>query len=275
MNGPPISSRKKLLKWTTELLRRHSTKPLSKYSQSFIIEPKVIKDILNALDTFPASTTLIEVGTGLGTLTYYLLRRSYRLVSIELDPMLASIAYNICVSKNLFLLNTDALYIDWPTGVLVSNTPFHISSYLLVKLARSNNVSGAVLVLQKEVASRLIAKPGTKSYGRLGILLNILFDIEPGPVYPPSYFYPSPEVSARLVVLKRKAMYSRIHEILENITRLLFSQRRKLAIKVIKKRLALSYEEIKEVGVGESQRIYQLKPETLLRISEKILERSI
>lgn len=269
MSTPPLSSKKSLLQWTKSMLRKYGVEPKDRYSQSFAVDPVLVRDLVSEAKKI-SCRDVVEVGSGLGTITYYLSRYS-RVLAIEIDPLLAIATKNTAVNSTV--VNADALSIEWMMECIVSNTPYTISSDLIVKIARTNTVEKAVLVLQKEVAERLVAKPGTSNYGRITVLVSILFDVSLGRVYPPSSFYPRPKVYSRLLVLKRKKKYNEYVEALENVTRLLFSERRKKAIRVLSKKLGVKEHEARRLGVRSNARVYELDPGVLMEIARFLKER--
>ncbi len=272
MSKPPLSSTRMLLAWTKNKLKEYGIKPKDRYSQSFVVSPFLVLDIVGKARELMCRN-VVEVGSGLGTITYYLSSYS-RVLAIEIDPLLAIATRNTVENKNsCTVVNGDALEIGWCTECIVSNTPYHISSDLIIKIARTNAVKKAVLVLQKEVAERLTAKPGTNSYGRLTVITKILFNVETVRTYPPSCFYPQPKVYSRLVVLERKKDYDKHTRILEEITRLLFSERRKKAIRVLERKLGIKRDEARRLGIGDETRVYELEPRVLLEIARLVTER--
>lgn len=269
INPPPLSSRRELLKWTIELLKEFSIRPRKKLSQNFVVEPRVVRDILSRT---PDNTRAIEIGTGLGVISYFLSRRRAYTIHYEVDERLG-LAAELFLGKLGTLVVSDALLHEWNMETIVSNAPYHITSDIIIKTCRSNSVERAVFVFQKDVVDRLLAKPGTREYGRITVLTNLLFDIEPGPVYPRSYFYPEPEVNSRLVVFMRKRPYDELFSVLEDVTRRLFHKRRKKAIKVIRDELGLhELKMLKELGIDELTRVYELSPSVILRLAEIVRE---
>ena len=270
---PPVyPSKRELLKWTRDILRYYSLRPRKKLSQSFVIDPKLIREIINWVKVFKPRV-VYEIGAGIGTLTYYLCcSGSWRVIAIEVDeryaPVLKGIRGN--VNADLEVVICDGLkepffrsYVD----TVVSNVPYHISSKLLLALYRSD-VKRMVLTLQNEVAERLNAKPSTKDYGRLTIITRYLMKCKLSNIYPPRSFFPAPRVSSRVVVLIRKHTYDEIAGRLEDLTRCLFSERNKFAIKVVRKCVKTVDEEvIKMLGV---KRVRDLTLEDLLLLMKYI-----
>ncbi len=250
---------KGLLRWTLGVLRKHGIRPRRRFSQNFVVCTRLVQDILYYLEQY-SPPTILEVGAGLGTLSYFLSRRFKATVHVEIDPILAMIASEF-VQDPAILIISDALDLEWNTSALVSNTPYHISSDILVKTAKSDSVKVAILVLQKDVVERLCAEPGSPRYGRITVLVKLVFDVRPGPVYPPSCFYPKPDVSSQMIVLSRRRKFSELLSCIEEVSRRLFIMRRKKARKVICKELGICDENIlNTIGVEETTRIYQLTP---------------
>lgn len=251
------------------LLKEFSIRPRKKLSQNFVVEPQVVRDILSRV---PEDTRTIEIGAGLGVISYFLSRRKTYTIHYEVDERLGLVA-ELLIGKLGTLVVSDALLHEWGMEAIVSNAPYHITSDIIIKTCRSNSVRRAVFVFQKDVVDRLLARPGTREYGRLTVLTNLLFDIVPGPVYPRSYFYPEPDVSSRLVVFERKRTYNELFIVLEVVTRRLFHKRRKKAVKVIRDELGLhDLKVLKELGIGEPTRVYELSPSVILRLAEVVRE---
>ncbi|MET1159374.1 MAG: rRNA adenine N-6-methyltransferase family protein [Thermoprotei archaeon] len=268
MEKPPLR-RKQLFKWTINILREYGIRPRKKYSQSFVVDPAVVYDFLNNIDP---RIEFIEIGCGIGTLSYYIAENAHaRGVLIDIDKRLIKItAELVSEHKHIIVLLANALDLDWSFKQVISNTPYHITSDILVKIARSNAVERAVLVLQRDVVERLVATPGTRNYGRLTILMKTLFDLKPGRVYPPSAFYPTPEVYSQMVVLVRRRRYDELIRILEEITRRVFTMRNRKAISVITRLLGINENEAERIGIKPYQRIYELDPGVLLRLAEYV-----
>ncbi|ACL11731.1 Probable dimethyladenosine transferase [Desulfurococcus amylolyticus 1221n] len=246
---PDEMSRRGLLSWTISILREHGLRPRRKLSQNFIVDPRLIRDFISHVNH--AETT--EIGCGLGTLTIPLSRVVPRLICIEIDEKLLGIAVKNLNTSNTLFINADATKYTVFSRQVVGNIPYHVTSNILVSIARSNNVERVVFTLQKDVAERLVAKPGSKQYGRITILLNTLFNIEITGIYGPSSFYPEPKVGHAIITLTRRRVFNQDVFALEKLTRLLFTQRRRIALRVLTKSL----------GIGEDSEIYMYARELL------------
>lgn len=177
-----------------------------RFSQNFLVNKGVVQKIINAVDPQPGET-ILEIGPGLGTLTRHLLSRGARVIAVEADrEMIAALREECAANEKLTLVQADILQYKWPDSVpttrikVVGNIPYHISSPILFWLAaHRNRIASAVITMQREVALRLVAQPGTKDYGALTIGMGAvahserLFDIRPGS------FRPAPTVTSSTV----------------------------------------------------------------------------
>jgi len=148
--------------------------------------------------------TVLEIGPGLGTLTSELLRRAERVVAVEFDQDLAKKLPGQFPGKNLEVVHSDILAYDLshlPAGYkVVANVPYYITSKIVKMLmTASNRPSTTVLLIQKEVAERLAAKPGDMSI--LAISAQVYADVSLGNVVPAEMFTPPPKVDSQVVIL--------------------------------------------------------------------------
>lgn len=262
-------------KITKYLLRLHGVRAKKKLSQHFIVDRKLLYEVLERVSKLRPSR-VVEVGTGLGLLTACLSDVANYVVSIELDSRLANIAVDflnrevsfkvvdVLVGDGLFLLHSGLREAD----IVASNVPYSITGPLINSIVKSN-CRAAVLTLQNEVAERLTALPGSKGYSRLTVMVNTFMNVELGGLYPPTSFIPHPKVYSRVVVLMRIRKWGDEWRMYEDLMRCLFNQKRKLARKVLRNCLkgSLSSEEVLELeDLTEGKRVYQLDVETLLNI---------
>ncbi|MEM1639748.1 MAG: 16S rRNA (adenine(1518)-N(6)/adenine(1519)-N(6))-dimethyltransferase RsmA [Desulfurococcaceae archaeon] len=262
-----------LLKWTIGVMRKHGIKPRKKLSQNFIVNPFLIEEILSYTDE---NSDVLEIGCGIGTLTVALLSKARTVLCYEIDQRLCDVLSKFINDENFILVNGDALKIPFNRRIVVSNIPYHITSDILLKISRENVVEKAVLTLQKEIVDRITARPGSRSYGKLTVLLNNLFAIKEGGVYPPSSFYPKPEVYHQVVVLLRKKPYSQEIEKLEVVTKTFFSQRRRLVEKVLWDKFNKNVDSMGELGRKISgKRVFMLDPETWLELTRILHEQGV
>ena len=147
--------------------------------------------------------------------------------------------------------------------ILASNTPYNISSQLLVAFVKNPLLRAAVMTLQKDLVDRLLAPPGSKRYGRIAAFVRTFAIIEKVADYPPSYFVPEPEVWSSLVVLRKVTDWSEGWARYEDMLRCLFNQRRRV-LRTVARRCGLAMptdllnKRVYELGPEEFVRIYRL-----------------
>ena len=175
-----------------------------KLGQHFLTRGSILERIAAAVCPAPADL-VIEIGPGRGALTERLLRRAKRVIAIEVDYSLVEFLRQKFVAEpRLEVVHGDVLQTDltqWGSVPVSGNLPYYITSPILRQTARSRTPR-AVFLMQKEVALRLVAKPGTRDYGFLTVLtalfanVKMLFDVSPGAFSPP------PKVDSAVVLLE-------------------------------------------------------------------------
>ncbi|MGB9830687.1 MAG: 16S rRNA (adenine(1518)-N(6)/adenine(1519)-N(6))-dimethyltransferase RsmA [Fervidicoccus fontis] len=268
-----------LKNWTIHFIKEAGIKPKKKLSQNFTIDPNYIETFIKELSLIDNLEWMVEIGTGIGTLTKAVSYAfsSSNIITIEKDASLFSIISSIIEERNVYLILADALGIvpSIKTSVVFSSTPFSITSPIIIKACRNNNIKNMILGMQKEVAERLVAATGSKSYGRLSILAQLLFEIRIVRSFTPKSFFPEPKVSVSIVSLKRMKNYdTKVHFLLEKLTSCVFSQRNKNSRKVFKQCLetlklnCIDYIE----KLLENKRVRELSPWEMEEISRRCAE---
>jgi len=205
--------------------------------QNFLIDRKILEKIVNIIPI--KNKIVLEIGPGTGNLTSFILKKKpQKLTVIEKDKDLVFKLVDI-FNKQITVINDDILNVDekllFNKNVLVfGNLPYNISTEILSKwIINSNNsfwFDHLVLMFQKEVADRIIAKYNTSSYGRLSILSNWKLQIKKICDIKPECFSPKPKINSSLLFFSPKKDFHRIKDPknLEMITRIFFNQRRKM-----------------------------------------------
>ena len=180
----------------------------------------------------------MEIGAGLGALTEPLAQQAKHVIALEIDRKIATVlTERMRAFRNVTVRHEDILRFSWKpfTGVtVVGAIPYHITSPILVSLCEARHaIRKVVLIVQTEVANRLLAEPGTKAYGRLTILGQYCWRISSLMTVPRSAFYPQPDVESRcLQLLPRSQPPVRIggEPIFFEVVKRAFSQRRKTLV---------------------------------------------
>jgi 16S rRNA (adenine1518-N6/adenine1519-N6)-dimethyltransferase len=203
-------------------------RPSKSWGQSFLTDP-FIADAEAALVEVPAGRPVLEIGGGLGILTEALLRRNIGpLTVIERDPRLAGFLRST-FGNRIRVVVGDALEVELPSAdATVGNLPYSVATPILIRLLE-RRVPRVVFLIQREVAERLAAAPGSKQYGRLALLARLYGDVELYRTVAARAFSPVPEVESRigLHVARSGPLPVSSVESFEHVVRILFSSRRK------------------------------------------------
>ena len=256
-----------------------SHRPRKRFGQNFLHDQGVIERILSHIDPQPGQR-LVEIGPGQGALTRGLLERTGELDAIELDRDLLQPLQRSCAPfGELRLHNADALKFDFRhlrsddrRLRLVGNLPYNISTPLLFHLiGQSDAIEDMHFMLQKEVVDRMAAGPGSKTYGRLSVMLQVscevtsLFDIGP------ESFDPPPKVDSSVVRLRPRAVplvgAADLQAFGELVTAA-FRQRRKTLRNNLKG--LLDAEQISAAGIYPGARTESLSLQELIRLQQAV-----
>ncbi|MES9829938.1 MAG: 16S rRNA (adenine(1518)-N(6)/adenine(1519)-N(6))-dimethyltransferase RsmA [Candidatus Thiodiazotropha sp.] len=242
-------------------------RPRKRFGQNFLHDPGIIRRIVQAIDPQP-NDNLVEIGPGQGAITTELLPLIGRMHAIELDRDLVGPLAERCISLGeLRIHNTDALKFDFTQLAMterplrvVGNLPYNISTPLLFHLLdQADQIRDMHFMLQKEVVDRMAAKPGSKTYGRLTVMLQAraevasLFSIGPGAFNPP------PKVESafvRLLPLKQSPYQIDDWDRFSRLVSQAFSQRRKTLRNSLG--MLLTADAITAAGIDPGNRAEQL-----------------
>ncbi|HUS19893.1 MAG TPA: 16S rRNA (adenine(1518)-N(6)/adenine(1519)-N(6))-dimethyltransferase RsmA [Terriglobales bacterium] len=232
-----------------------SRKP--KLGQNFLVDQNAAKNIVEALGDI-AQRMVIEIGPGRGAITKLLAQRAGKLVAIEFDRQLtAALRMEYMTRKNVEIIEADILAVDLetlvrgamhgvsdftqgerPTADVVGNLPYYITSDILLKLFRFHaNLREMVIMVQREVADRIAAKPGSRDYGVLTVTAQLYAQVENLFTLPPGAFAPPPKVHStvlRLRIAPRFAELAVSPERFLQFVKLAFAQKRKTLVNNLK-----------------------------------------
>jgi len=180
-------------------------RPKKALGQHFLVDLNIARNIVNALGT--DHDVVIEVGAGMGVLTQYLIENQLdKLQVVEIDSESVEFLKNKFPMLEGHLVHGDFLKYEMATGDIgvIGNFPYNISSQIFFQILKyRNNVSECVGMIQKEVAERIAAGPGSKTYGILSVLLQAWYDIEYLFTVHENVFNPPPKVKSAVIRLKR------------------------------------------------------------------------
>jgi len=222
----------------TEGQRGHRAR--KRFGQHFLVDRDIISQIISLVQP-RVGEVVVEVGPGLGALTKRLAGKLPRVVGVEIDRDLAAVLREKIPAENFRLIEADILRIDWSDILreeageklfLVGNLPYNITAPFLFKaLAEADRVRAAILMLQREVARRLVARPGSKEYGQITVLLAMRAEIELKVEVNRRAFRPVPRVDSSVIEIRfapepRFAVRDERH--FTTVVRTAFGQRRKM-----------------------------------------------
>lgn len=189
----------------TKILEEYSLSPNKKLGQNFLSDGNIADRIIETSRVSP-SDRVLEIGPGLGELTGKLLETGCFLTSVEIDSgMHRFLADEYSSYGNFTLVHADYLKtgIPGPFSKVISNLPYCCSSEILFKCAGEYFPDLICVMLQKEMAERIISRPGTASYGAMTVMLGIRYSSTIAFSVKPSSFYPAPEVTSSVLLMKR------------------------------------------------------------------------
>ncbi len=228
--------------------------PKKSLGQNFLTDKNIVNTIINAGD-IKKNDIVLEVGPGTGNLTEGILSKNpKKLFAVEKDKFLVKKLHEKFKEK-IIIINDDILKIDEKKYskepvVVFGNLPYNISTQILIKWIRYNNLNNTfkkfILMFQKEVAERIIAKTNSKNYGRLAVLSSWKLRTEKVTDVSPNSFYPVPKVKSTILLIEPKSEYFNLKNSknLEHITNIFFNQRRKM----VKKPLNIIFKNANEIS---------------------------
>ncbi len=250
------------------------TRPKKHLGQNFLVNPETLKIILDA-GAVTGSDTVIEIGAGLGCLTEMVAQHAERVIAVEVDELLYNaLASQFSTNSRVQLLNADILKLEInsllshgtgtmpPTFKVIANLPYSITTPILWKLlAHHKQIHSCVLMMQKEVAERIVAGPGGKVYGALTIGVGYYAEATLITTLSPENFYPAPKVDSallRLEMRKTPKVTVENEEFFFKVVRTAFRTRRKM-LKNALVRGKFSSEEVlaaafEELGIAPQRR---------------------
>ena len=258
-----------------------------RFGQHFLVDGSVIDRIVDAIDPRPGQA-LVEIGPGRGALTAPLAERAGRVIAIELDRDLAT-TLAPRLPQNVHLVQGDFLEIALPqllegerTPVrVVGNLPYNVASPILFRLLDAADdgrlLRDATLMVQREVADRIVAGTGGKDYGAMSIQVQLLADVERVLSLPPGAFRPPPKVHSAVVQLRFRPPHVNVgsREAFERVVRGLFLQRRKTlanALKPVASSFGHSHLEVlQRSGLDGGRRPETLSVEDIASLAQAVL----
>ncbi len=226
---------------TAAIIRKYGLNLKKSLGQNFLTDGNVLQKIVAAAE-LDASKGALEIGPGIGALTEHLAEAAGRVAAVEIDQRLLPIlADTLQDYENVKILGGDVLKLDLPAVIeplfegmafsIVANLPYYVTTPIIMKCLESGlNFEYMVVMIQKEVAERMSASPGTKDYGSLSVAVQYYCETELAAVVPRRVFIPQPNVDSAVIKLKRReqpAVSVRDEDFFFQVVQACFAQRRK------------------------------------------------
>ena len=232
---------------TRKIMKKFNIVANKRYGQNFLIDDNILEEIVNSAD-ITKGDLVIEIGPGLGNLTEYILSRAKYAILVEIDlKMIKVLEDRFKDRKNYILINDDILKVNIDKLVeeikskndlsfrsvkVVANLPYYITTPIIFKLLEDeNSISDITVMVQKEVAQRMVAKPKSKDFGILTLMVDYFSNANIIVLVPNSSFIPEPGVMSAVINLKKNRKYTVKNEkMFFELIHKAFAQRRKKMI---------------------------------------------
>jgi 16S rRNA (adenine1518-N6/adenine1519-N6)-dimethyltransferase len=227
------------------LLKQHNVYPKKRLGQTFLYKRFIAEEIVRRAQ-ITSDDVVVEIGPGLGALTFALAEKGSSVIALEYDSELAAILQRIITHKNVEVIRVDALHFDYDKLFdhhkvklkIIGNLPYYLTSPLIFKLLSIHPLIQSMLVMiQKEVADRITAQPGTKNYGTISVFAQLHCVITQQLTVTSDCFFPIPKVDSEVVAFsfrEKPAVDIKDEETFEHLVRASFAKRRKTLLNALK-----------------------------------------
>ncbi|NLY78566.1 MAG: 16S rRNA (adenine(1518)-N(6)/adenine(1519)-N(6))-dimethyltransferase RsmA [Lysinibacillus sp.] len=278
---------------TKEILNKYGFSFKKSLGQNFIIDPNILRNIVSNAN-LSSESGAIEIGPGIGALTEHLARNCKKVIAFEIDGLLLPVLEDtLSPYDNVKIIHSDILKADVAKVIeeemqdiqdimVVANLPYYVTTPILMKLLNDRlPIRGFVVMMQKEVADRITAKPGTKNYGSLSIAVQYYADAEVVMTVPKTVFMPQPNVDSaviRLTMRETPPVQVEDEDFLFVVTKASFAQRRKTILNNLQSGMPSGKEKKQQIidalmkcGIDPSRRGETLTIEEFGRLADALL----
>lgn len=278
------------LQITENIMRKNKLFAKKCFGQNFLIDDNILENIVTNSNV-ESDDLVIEIGPGLGNLTAYILETGAKVIAFEIDTDMIDILNDrFGYNDRLDIQNIDILKVDLNEYIknvkgkvrVIANLPYYITTPIIFKLLEyKEEIASITVMVQKEVADRIVSKPGSKEYGVLTINTNYMADVEKLFNVPNTSFIPAPNVTSAVIKItpnkdKEKVLDIKNKKIFEELVKKAFSERRKkmansLANCGLCGLTKTEIEEIiKKVNLKETVRAEEVSVETFAKMANEI-----
>ena len=273
---------------TIEIIKKYDFSFQKRYGQNFLIDEHVLDKIMDAA-RISGDDHVIEIGPGIGSMTQYLCERAGKVTAVEIDRELIPILNETLAGyDNVTVINEDILKVDIGSltdggrkAKVVANLPYYITTPIIMGLLESHApVSSITVMVQKEVAERMVSGPGGKEYGALSLAVNYYSKPEVVANVPPNCFIPRPGVGSAVInldIYDEPRVRVSDEKMMFKIIRAAFNQRRKTLTNSLSNASDLGYPKdriagvLKDMGLDERIRGEALKLEQFADLTDRLI----
>ena len=275
-------------KYVKEIVERYGFKFSKSLGQNFLIDGNVVRSIARS-GNIGKDDYVLEIGPGIGTLTEELSLNAKKVLAVEIDKTLLPILdETLGRYENIEILYGDILDLDINKLIedklnggpikVVANLPYYVTTPIIGKLIESGgNIESISVMIQKEVADRMVAKPGSKTYGALSVFVDFYSEPKISLKVPKTVFIPQPKIDSSVITLKVKKDLPDIDvEKFFKLVKAGFSKRRKTILNALSTYDGYSVDKedvriaLEKAGIKESERAENLSKEDFMRICENL-----
>lgn len=253
------------------LLERHGLEPRKAYGQHFLADPNLVAKVVALAEVGP-DDRVVEVGAGTGAMTGALAATGARVVAYEVDERFRPLLAETLAGRAVDLRFADVMDVDLATELvggdwkLVANLPYNVGTPLLLDvLLGVGQITSMTVMIQREVADRLVAAPGTEEYGIPSVVVALTAVVVDRFTVPPQVFVPPPNVSSTVLRLDRVPPPRNLEEIV-GLARLAFGQRRKMLRRSLRGRVG--EEAYRVAGLEDTARPEDVSPAGFVALAE-------
>lgn len=270
-----------------DILARHGFRFSKSLGQNFLIDGNIVRNIVEKAGV-GSEDLVLEIGPGIGTLTEELALNAKKVLAVEIDKKLIPIlSETVGKYKNIEIINDDILDVDLEKLIeekleggpvkIVANLPYYVTTPIITKLIETGlNIESIVVMVQKEVADRMVAGPGSKTYGSLSVLIDYYTEPEIILNVPKTVFMPQPKIDSSVIKFNiRKEVLQVDREKLFQLVRAGFSKRRKTILNAISSYgFDIEKDQVRRAlevsNISPSERAENLSTEDFIRISKNL-----
>ncbi len=256
-----------------QLLERHGVSPSKRYGQNFLADPNIVSKIVGLIDA-PTGSRILEIGSGTGTLTLELVEHGYEVLAYEVDVSLRTLLAEV-IGDRAVVRFEDVTKVSLAEVLsddrwwLVANLPYNIGTPLILdSLRHVPQIVGFVVMVQREVADRLVASPNSPHYGVPSVVAALFGDAHFAFAVPPQVFVPRPNVDSAIVTIRRSNRTGPDHQRAADLAQAAFGQRRKMVRSSLRSVLPDPESLLAEAGILPTARAEELTPMDYLKLAE-------